>query len=109
MICPLPCAAIWIQTRDGLPVKTGRIVTRSCYVILDLGYFIGKLGRKNVCAIKLSDLEIPRRWLCMAQRELIWPPPQARGKRHAENTNGQAQTRTHRAAGQRGAPLNQAR
>jgi hypothetical protein len=32
-----------------------------------------------------------------------WPPPQTRGKRHAENTNGQAQTRTHRAAGQRGA------
>jgi predicted nucleotide-binding protein len=24
-----------------------------------LGYFIGKLGRKNVCAIKLGDVEIP--------------------------------------------------
>jgi hypothetical protein len=31
--------------------------------MLDLGYFIGKLGRKNVFAIKLSDLEMPRRWL----------------------------------------------
>jgi predicted nucleotide-binding protein len=28
-------------------------------VILELGYFIGKLSRKNVCAIKLGDLEIP--------------------------------------------------
>ncbi len=28
-------------------------------VILELGYFIGKLGRKNVCAIKHGDLEIP--------------------------------------------------
>jgi len=24
----------------------------------------------------------------MAQRELIWPPPQARGKRHAETPTG---------------------
>ncbi len=28
-------------------------------VVLELGYFIGKLGRKNVCAIKLGDVEIP--------------------------------------------------
>jgi len=28
-------------------------------VILELGYFIGKLGRQNVCAIKLGDLELP--------------------------------------------------
>jgi predicted nucleotide-binding protein len=28
-------------------------------VLLELGYFIGKLGRQNVCAIKLGDLEIP--------------------------------------------------
>ena len=28
-------------------------------MILELGYFIGKLGRRNVCAIKLGDLELP--------------------------------------------------
>ena len=28
-------------------------------VILELGYFIGKLGRGKVCAIKSGDLEIP--------------------------------------------------
>jgi hypothetical protein len=28
-------------------------------VILELGYFIGKLGRQNVCAIKSGDVEIP--------------------------------------------------
>ena len=28
-------------------------------VILELGYFIGKLGRKNVCAIKHGEVEIP--------------------------------------------------
>ena len=28
-------------------------------VILELGYFMGKLGRNRVCAFKLGDLEIP--------------------------------------------------
>jgi predicted nucleotide-binding protein len=28
-------------------------------VLLELGYFIGRLGRKNVCALKRGDLEIP--------------------------------------------------
>lgn len=28
-------------------------------VILELGYFIGRLGRKNVCALKRGDIEIP--------------------------------------------------
>lgn len=28
-------------------------------VILELGYFIGRLGRKSVCALKRDDLEIP--------------------------------------------------
>jgi len=28
-------------------------------VILELGYFIGRLGRKNVCALKKGDMELP--------------------------------------------------
>lgn len=28
-------------------------------VILELGYFIGKLGRKNVCALYRGDVELP--------------------------------------------------
>lgn len=28
-------------------------------VILELGYFIGKLGRKNVCALKKGEVELP--------------------------------------------------
>jgi predicted nucleotide-binding protein len=28
-------------------------------VLLELGYFIGRLGRQNVCAFKRGDLEIP--------------------------------------------------
>lgn len=28
-------------------------------VLLELGYFIGRLGRKNVCALKRGELEIP--------------------------------------------------
>jgi predicted nucleotide-binding protein len=28
-------------------------------VLLELGYFVGKLGRDRVCAIKRNDLEMP--------------------------------------------------
>jgi predicted nucleotide-binding protein len=38
-------------------------------VILELGYFIGKLGRKNVCAIKLGNLEIPSDFI-----GVVWTP-----------------------------------
>jgi predicted nucleotide-binding protein len=38
-------------------------------VILELGYFIGKLGRKNVCALKAGDLEIPSDFI-----GVVWTP-----------------------------------
>ena len=28
-------------------------------VLIELGYFVGKLGRSNVCALRLGDTEIP--------------------------------------------------
>ena len=31
-------------------------------VLLELGYFIGKLTRKRVCTLKVGDLEIPSDW-----------------------------------------------
>lgn len=31
-------------------------------VILELGFFIGRLGRSNVCTLKVGDLEIPSDW-----------------------------------------------
>jgi hypothetical protein len=90
-------AARRVRCGDGCPSWQRRISTDCAPSLVKssplalryregLGYFIGKLGRENVCAIKLSDLEIASPMACMAQRELIWPPPQARGKRHAENT-----------------------
>jgi len=43
-------------------------------VILELGYFIGKLGRQNVCAIKHGDLEIPSDII-----GVVWTPFDALG------------------------------
>jgi predicted nucleotide-binding protein len=31
-------------------------------VLLELGYFVGRLGRERVCALKRGDLEIPSDW-----------------------------------------------
>jgi predicted nucleotide-binding protein len=31
-------------------------------VLLELGFFVGKLSRQRVCALKLGDLEIPSDW-----------------------------------------------
>jgi predicted nucleotide-binding protein len=31
-------------------------------VIIELGYFIGRLGRRNVCTLKVGNLEIPTDW-----------------------------------------------
>lgn len=30
---------------------------------MELGYFIGKLGRKNVCALKQGEMELPSDYL----------------------------------------------
>ncbi|MGA7326980.1 MAG: TIR domain-containing protein [Rhodomicrobium sp.] len=43
-------------------------------VILELGYFTGKLGRKNVCAIKQGDLELPSDII-----GVVWTPFDAHG------------------------------
>jgi predicted nucleotide-binding protein len=40
--------------KDGIPVPRPRQ-----NVVLELGYFIGKLGRNKVCALKRGDMEIP--------------------------------------------------
>jgi predicted nucleotide-binding protein len=53
--------AVVLLTPDdiGSP-KGGTLQSRARQnVILELGYFIGKLGRDKVCAMKLGDLEIP--------------------------------------------------
>ncbi|MEI8395563.1 MAG: nucleotide-binding protein [Rhodospirillaceae bacterium] len=39
-------------------------------VILELGYFIGKLGRSRVCALKKSDIELPSDYLGVTWTEL---------------------------------------
>ena len=53
--------AIVLLTPDDVGgSKEGQLQPRARQnVILELGYFIGKLGRNNVCAVKLGDLEIP--------------------------------------------------
>ena len=53
--------AIVLLTPDDVGgSKDGQLQPRARQnVILELGYFIGKLGRNNVCAVKLGDLEIP--------------------------------------------------
>jgi predicted nucleotide-binding protein len=43
-------------------------------VVLELGYFIGKLGRGKVCAIKSGELEIPSDIL-----GVVWTPYDAHG------------------------------
>jgi predicted nucleotide-binding protein len=53
--------AVVLLTADdeGCP-KGGTPVPRARQnVILELGYFVGRLGRKHVCALKRGDLEIP--------------------------------------------------
>lgn len=43
--------------------KGGTLVPRARQnVLLELGYFVGRLGREHVCALQRSDLEIPSDW-----------------------------------------------
>ncbi|MEJ0092105.1 MAG: nucleotide-binding protein [Methylocella sp.] len=53
--------AVVLLTPDDIGgPKDGALLPRARQnVILELGYFIGKLGRKNVCAIKHGDVELP--------------------------------------------------
>jgi len=39
-------------------------------VLLELGYFIGKLGRRNVCALKRGSVEIPSDFLGVVWAEM---------------------------------------
>ena len=53
--------AVVLLTPDDVGcVKGGTPVPRARQnVLLELGYFVGRLDRKNVCALKRGDLEIP--------------------------------------------------
>ena len=45
---------------EGSSIKDGKPQSRARQnVVLELGYFIGRLGRSRVCALKRGDVEIP--------------------------------------------------
>ena len=53
-------AVVLLTPDDEGCVKSGTPQPRARQnVLLELGYFIGILGRKNVCALKRGELEIP--------------------------------------------------
>ena len=53
-------AIVLLTPDDEGRVKGGTIAPRARQnVMLELGYFIGLLGRQNVCAFKRGDVEIP--------------------------------------------------
>lgn len=39
-------------------------------VILELGYFLGRLGRKHVCALKTGNLELPSDYAGVVYEEM---------------------------------------
>lgn len=53
--------AVVLLTPDDIGGPRGRDVQPRARqnVILELGYFVGRLGRKRVCALKTGDLEVP--------------------------------------------------
>jgi predicted nucleotide-binding protein len=53
-------AVVLLTPDDVGGLKDGTLEPRPRQnVILELGYFIGKLGRSKVCALKRGDMEIP--------------------------------------------------
>lgn len=53
-------AVVLLTPDDEGCAKGGKIQPRARQnVVLELGYFIGRLGRNKVCALKRGDLEIP--------------------------------------------------
>ncbi|MFZ2620542.1 MAG: nucleotide-binding protein [Alphaproteobacteria bacterium] len=54
LLTPDDCGGIKAEVEKGKYAKRARQ-----NVILELGYFIGKLGRERVCALKCEDIEIP--------------------------------------------------
>jgi predicted nucleotide-binding protein len=53
--------AVVLLTPDDVGCVKGRTAVPRARqnVVLELGYFVGRLGRKHVCALKRSELEIP--------------------------------------------------
>jgi predicted nucleotide-binding protein len=53
-------AVVLLTPDDEGRAKGGEIQSRAPQnVVLELGYFIGRLGRNKVCALKRGDLEFP--------------------------------------------------
>jgi predicted nucleotide-binding protein len=53
-------AVILLTPDDVGSVKDGALQPRARQnVLLELGYFVGRLGRARVCALKRGDLEVP--------------------------------------------------
>ncbi|MGV7244384.1 TIR domain-containing protein [Caballeronia sp. M23-90] len=53
-------AVVLLTPDDEGCVKGGKLQPRARQnVVLELGYFIGRLGRNKVCALKSGDLELP--------------------------------------------------
>jgi predicted nucleotide-binding protein len=63
-------AIVLLTPDDEGRVKGGTLAPRARQnVMLELGYFIGLLGRQNVCAFRRGDVEIP------SERGKCWPRP----------------------------------
>lgn len=64
-------AVVLLTPDDVGSVKGGASKPRARQnVLLELGYFVGRLGRPNVCALKRGDLEIPSDWQGVVHTEL---------------------------------------